>query len=359
MDLQRIIDQAGSGWSWKLLGLLAVIWLIGAYKTLLGPLLIGVLLAYLLNPLVRQLKIRTGLKHRAAVNIVYLLFLAAIILSAVLLTPIVIQQMRFLSAEIDTILDEISLRQASLSHLLGIELPVEEMVEELKNETAQFLRSDRLFRVIRAATANSVWLLVILVVSYSVLMDWSRMRAWLFSFIPAGRQADAEYLYAELKAVWQTYLRGQLLIMGLMGLLAGVGGSLLGLKGALSIGLLAAGLEIIPSLGPTAATTVAGLTAWRQGSALLPISNFWFTILVVSIFIGFHVVESLWLQPQIIGRRMQMHPALVFVAVVSTLSLLGALAGLMVVPVMASAAVLLQYARHGIVQPEALTDGSD
>jgi predicted PurR-regulated permease PerM len=105
-------------------------------------------------------------------------------------------------------------------------------------------------------------------------------------------------------------------------------------------------LELIPSLGPTVSTFIAGMSAWTQGSITLDISNFWFAIIVCSIFIIIQLLENIILIPRVMSTRMNIHPALVFIAIVSTLSLFGVLAGLIVIPVIGSLMVLVKYAYH-------------
>jgi len=147
----------------------------------------------------------------------------------------------------------------------------------------------------------------------------------------------------EINLVWKTYLRGQFSMMLLIGLLSGLGGFAVGLKNELIIGVIAGILELIPSLGPTVSTFIAGMSAWTQGSITFNISNFWFAILVCSIFIVIQLLENTVLIPRVMSKRMKIHPALVFIAIVSTLSLYGVLAGLIVVPLIGSLVVVINF----------------
>lgn len=150
-------------------------------------------------------------------------------------------------------------------------------------------------------------------------------------------------IHKEIDLVWRTYLRGQLSMMVLIGFLSGLGGVAVGLKNALIIGVIAGILELIPSLGPTIATFIAGMSAWTQGSQTLDLSNFWFAILVCSTFIIIQVLDNTILIPRIMSKRMNLHPALIFIAIVSTLTLFGVLAGLIVIPVIGSFVVIIRY----------------
>jgi predicted PurR-regulated permease PerM len=132
-------------------------------------------------------------------------------------------------------------------------------------------------------------------------------------------------------------------MMLLIGSLSAIGGLAVGLWGAVPLGILAGGLALIPNLGPAIATATAGILALTQGSSYIDISNFWFAILVCGIYMGIQFLEGIWFQPRIMSRRMNLHPGVIIILVVSTLSLLGALAGLVVIPVVGSILVVLKH----------------
>jgi predicted PurR-regulated permease PerM len=79
------------------------------------------------------------------------------------------------------------------------------------------------------------------------------------------------------------------------------------------------------------------------GSTYLPVSNLWFTLLVIGIFVLIQAVENVWLRPRIMGSSLNLHPGVVFIAIVGALSLAGIFAALIVVPVLGSTAVIAHY----------------
>jgi nucleotide-binding universal stress UspA family protein len=135
----------------------------------------------------------------------------------------------------------------------------------------------------------------------------------------------------------------------MVGVLTTLASAVVGLRGAVVLGLLAGALDLIPSLGPTAALLVAVSLAWFNGSAHLDIPRGWFTVLVIVIFNGIQLAENLWLQPRIIGRVVRLNAGLVFVAVVGALASAGALAALIIVPVLGSARVIGSYLHKRIL----------
>jgi len=111
----------------------------------------------------------------------------------------------------------------------------------------------------------------------------------------------------------------------------------------MALGLLAGLLDLIPSLGPTATMVVAALVAWFEGSTYLPLSNAWFTLVVIALYTLVQLVENVWLHPRIMERSLRLHPGLVFVAVVGALTLAGALVALIIVPLIGSTIVVGRY----------------
>jgi predicted PurR-regulated permease PerM len=116
--------------------------------------------------------------------------------------------------------------------------------------------------------------------------------------------------------------------------------------GALLLGFLAGALALIPSLGPAVATGIAALVAWVQGSSHFDISNLATALIIVAIFQIIQLIEGFWLTPRIMGRRLNLHPGLVLIAIVGTLFTLGALMALIIVPILGSLDLIFRYAHR-------------
>ncbi len=324
-------------------------WLLSAARALVAPLVIAALLAYALMPGVTFLTARTKLGRRAAVPLVYLLFLAVLIAVLVAFVPLVVNQAKRLSLELHSVRTQLERAATGQVVFLGMDLPLDEFLDEYDAVSSQLLRPERVFRFVRAATSNGIWVLVIFVTTYYLLQDWERLREWLVRLAPEAYQPDVRRIHQEIKDVWQAYLRGQLLVMLVVGILTGLASAVLGLPGAAALGLLAGGLDLVPSLGPTAATVVAAIVAWFEGSIYLPISNVWFALVIVVVYSSVQLVENVLLQPRIMGRTLRLNPGIVFVAVVGALALGGALIALIIVPLLGSAGVLGRYVHRRIL----------
>lgn len=147
--------------------------------------------------------------------------------------------------------------------------------------------------------------------------------------------------------------------MLLVGFLTGLGSAVIGLRHAMLLGLLAGGLDLIPSLGPIVAMVVAVAVAWFEGSTYLPLSKGWVVAMVIALYTLVQQMENVWLQPRIMGRRLRLHPGLVFIAVSGALTLGGTVVALIIVPLLASAGVVGSYVHRRMLDLEPWSEGVD
>ena len=326
---------------------LATIWLVIAVKPLISSFIIAALIAYILHPLVNLVTRRSKLKHTGAVNIVYFLFLLVMAAIPGTLTPIFIAQLGGISFDVKSFTEQtkITIEQSALVSNLPISLDI--LFDDLGNmltQTAGDVASN-LGGIVAGVSTNFLWVLVVLVLIYYLLKDSGQLLEWGMSFISPAYQQHAEYLLAESDIIWSRFLRGQLLLMLIIGLLSWWGSAAVGLPGAFVIGLLAGILDIIPSLGPTLAAIAAISVALLEGSTYLPVSSWVFALIILAIFLVIQQAENIWIRPALMGRRLRLHPALVFVGVIGSLALFGILPALLIIPSMATIGMFIRYTR--------------
>lgn len=323
--------------------LIGFVWFLWVANRLIGPLAIAGLLAYVLNPTVTAVNTRTRLKRNVVVLLVFLSFLAFLLALAAIFAPIVPEQISSMAEAVEKMLQQLDVFLAGPVVLFDYHIPLGSLIASFSTLSTDFVRPDIILGIIQATTTNLAWVLLILVTTYYLLQDWPQLREWLLNLVPASFQPDARRLYEEIREVWQRYLRGQLRLMFIVGLLTGLGAAAIGLPGAFAFGLFAGALDVILSVGPAVVIAIAALVAFFAGSTHLPISNGWFALLVLTIFGLIQVVENIWLRPRVMGNTLRMHPAVVFIAVVGSLALAGVLTALIVIPLLGSAAVLGRY----------------
>ena len=324
---------------------LLIIWFVTTASPLIGSLIIAALLAYTLHPFVNLIMRRTGWGHTAAVNITYLLFLSVIIAIPALLTPILLRQASGITLDVEDLIHQIGVLTSQPLRIGGLSIPLDNIFgsfEETLTQTTTYIASNAVSTLGDIST-NLIWILVIFVSIYYLLKDGRLLIDWVLGFFPETYHHHTRKLINEIDDIWGNFLRGQLLLMVIIGILSWLGGVAVGLPGAFVIGMTAGILDLIPSLGPTLAALIAITVALLQGSTYLPVSEFLFGVIVLIVFVVIQQVENIWIRPALMGRRLRLHPALVFIGVFSSLALFGILAALIVIPVMSSIGVLGRY----------------
>jgi len=324
--------------------LLILLWsLLGYVQPFMGPLVIGALIAYLLNPAVALLESRTPIGRRGAAVIVFLVALILVVgVLPVVASPFLVSQVQVLSSEMAFIETQLRLGLDEL-RALNLPLPIDSLERSINDVFQAEVQVSQFFRLLGQATTNIGFLLVIVVTAFYFLLDWPKLREWMIHIFPPRYEEDARQLIDQITEIWSAYLRGQLLLAVFMGVLTWIILLIIGLEGAVLLALLTAALDIIPTLGPTIAMIITAVVGYFIGSVTLPISSFWFAVLIIGIFVVVQTVENIVLRPRVLGASLRLHPGVVFVAIIAALTLSGVVVALIIVPVISSAEVLLRY----------------
>jgi predicted PurR-regulated permease PerM len=194
-------------------------------------------------------------------------------------------------------------------------------------------------------TVVSAILAFLLTLIYSIYLsvDLPKIGRAVMDVIPPAYRQEAAQLGSAIRQVWIAYLRGQLVLAIVIGVVVGLGTAALGLPGAALLGALAGALEVLPTIGPVAAAVPAIILALIRGSTVLPVSNFVFALLVALFYWLVQQLENNIIVPRIIGDAIKVHPILVMAAVVIGASVGGVFGALMAAPVLATGRVLAHY----------------
>ncbi len=310
-------------------------------RTLLRPVVVAMLLGFMLYPVATFLRRRTPLTQKAAGIIVFFSFIAVLAVIPAILTPIVIREIDSLGSQLADIIAGVN-DFLSQTVILGYHV-FSGVPENLEGSLTDLFRPDQIYDSLAALTENVVWIGVILIMLYYLLVDWVKARNTVFNSIPNSMKRDAYEIFTRLRGIWDVYLRGQLLMMLVLGLVSGIAAAILGLPGAIILGLVAAGFSLVPSVGSSTFVAVAGLVAMFTRVNFFGLSVFWYVVIVVGIFTSIHLFENYWLRPKVLGQGLGLHPAVILVSVLGALTIGGGLLALVIVPLIRSAGTILRY----------------
>ncbi len=330
-----------------LLALIALGWWL---RPLWRSLVIAALIAYLLYPVVRWVEKKLRLSHVVAVNLVYFLALLLILGLPSILIPFFFEELQKIAQDMITLFSRLRSQAMRVVVFAGIPLYPGRFIPDLTQVTNAFLQnlSTHALEWLESTTRGLAWVLVMLVAVYYLLHDATRLRHWLIHQAPPAYQSDLERLFREIKKVWDAYLEGQLKLMVIVAIIFTLAWLIIGLPGAVILGILTGLFSLIPEIGPLVASLLAVAVALIEGSTYLPLSNLWFAGLVIVIYLVLINLKNIWLRPFVIGHSMNMHHGVVFIAILTAAVLEGVLGALIAVPVLASVDVIWRYLRNRI-----------
>jgi predicted PurR-regulated permease PerM len=330
-------------WVATLVAFVLVVWLL---RQILLPFVGGMALAYLLNPLARELE-RRGVNRMVASLIIIGLFVLTFIVLLLLIVPILGGQ---LWAFIDNLPGYVRRLQALvadpsrpwLQRVLGESWAnTDASLGDLMAQGAGWLTAFLSSLWSGGQTLVSVFSLIIVmpVVAFYLLYDWDRMIAKIDSWVPLPQRETVRMLAHEIDRAIAGFVRGQTAVCIVLGAFYAVGLTFAGLNFGLLIGLVSGLITFIPYLGSMTGLVLASGVAvaqfWPNWSGILS---------VVGIFFVGQFLEGYVLAPKLVGERVGLHPVWLMFALFAFGYLFGFVGLLLAVPLAAAIGVVARFA---------------
>jgi len=173
----------------------------------------------------------------------------------------------------------------------------------------------------------------LLTIVYFWLVEHARLQRYTLAFLPAERRAGARDAWNEIETRLGLWVRGQLILMGAMGAATAVTYTVLGLPGALLLGLIAALTEAIPIIGPLLGAIPAVLVAATVSPEL--------AVAVAVVYIVLQFLEGSVLVPLVMRNTVGISPLLVLVSLLIGGAVAGLVGAFLAVPVAAAIEIVL------------------
>lgn len=314
-------------------------------------LVIAAFIAYLINPAVVYLANNTRMSRSAAVNIVYFSSLILLVGVPATLAPIFYDEAKVVFKDLLDLTSQLSAMLMQPVQAGNLVFHLEEWgqsLAQLQGAITKPLPKDAL-HLLETTSVGVLWFLVILVAVYLFLSEWTGLRERLFAFALPPYRAEIQELYRRIRRIWMAYLRGQIVLMIIVGVVFTVTWLILGIPGALALGLIAGLFTLVPDVGPFLAAIIAASVALLEGSTWIPLPNFWVAVILLVVFFVLMTLKNLLLRPLIMGRSVHMHEGIVFIAIIAATVLEGILGALLVVPVLATVIIIAGYLQRRIL----------
>ena len=317
------------------LGLVAFVWALAPVSAVVRMVVLGALLAYLLDPLANAVEAR-GARRGTAAFLVFLGLAVVLGLPLYLLSPALAEQVRSLQ--------EIDLSAASEA-IAAVELWLDRRLvslgvraPDLNARLAEFA-SDHVgdvVGIVPGVLGLATQLLVIPFIGFFLLKDGRRFRKGFISLIPNRYFEFTLNVLRKADNQLGGYLRGQLLAATLVGLLATLAMWLLDVQYYFLIGLVAGISNLIPFLGPLIGASLAVVVA------AVTTGSFAKTLPIVLAFVTIQLIDNVGSQPLLLSRNVELHPVAILIVLLVAGELFGLLGLLLAVPTAAMIKVFAQ-----------------
>ncbi len=337
-----------------------VVW---RFQFIITPLVIAAVLAYLLNPLISWLERTAPLRRIYAVLVVYV---GLLVIGGGAVTALgfaaASQASRLAAMTPDLIPNVVSFVEETVRswseaviafgpyefHVgsLWADVDVSLITSQLRTGLQQLAgRSGSLIADLAKGTVNTFANgLLIFFVSLYISKDAPLLGRAIGDLAQQpGYREDADRLMNDTLAIWNAYLRGQVVLALTIGAVVSASLGVLGVNNALALGLLSGLLEFLPTLGPIIGAVAATAVAILQPGNYLGLSPWVYGLLILGVMTAIQQIENSVLVPRIVGDALDLHPIAVIVGVMMGASLAGLLGAVLAAPVLATVKLLGVY----------------
>lgn len=316
---------------------------ITAFNTLFIPIVLAGFLFYLLRPLVKILNRK--LSRGISILLLYLGLVCIMVILLLITGPVLQRQFYSLTNNLPYIFTEIQNRfidlqqhelfqRFELSGLVNLEeyiLKLSEFANQLGKSFASSMAS------IIGAVANTVLVLVIVpFILFYMLKDGEKLENHAIALFNPKRREDVRHILIDIDKTLSSYIQGQGIVCLCVGLLCLITFSIIGLDYALLLAVIAGITNIIPYFGPWIGAIPAVIVGLFQSPVM--------ALIVVIAVVVIQQVESSLISPQVIGKKLNMHPITVMFLILIAGRIIGLIGMILVVPTYGICRVLFSHA---------------
>lgn len=299
---------------------------------------IALLLASALEPLIDKIRTRTPLQRGASLLLVYLLFFLGLAALVLLIVPGAINQFSDVGSKIGLLLDNArSWAQSVEPKPVGVAITglIDSIARAVQPSTTEAPPPDQLLQLGFTAAEALISIVSVLTLVYFWLTERARLQRFVLALVPADRHQGAREAWNQIELRLGGWVRGQLILMGFVGVATTIAYFLIGLQGPLLLGVLAALFEAIPLVGPALGAVPALAVAALTGEPTT-------VLLVAGVYFVIQIVEGNVLVPVVMHNTIGVPPFLVFVSIIGGGVIGGIPGALIAVPLMASLLVVVE-----------------
>ncbi|MGE8206145.1 AI-2E family transporter [Heyndrickxia sp. NPDC080065] len=308
------------------------------------PLFIAAFFTYLLHPLVEKLH-KTGLHRGIAISIIYLIFFGGAGYSIYLGIPILIEQIKDLSEHIPEFANQYrdwieNLHDSTSRWPDGMQEQIEHRINKFEKWLNSFLSGaiNSLMKIV-----NFIFVLAIIpFLSFYLLKDIEMVKRAAWYFTPKKWRNQAILFLKEADESIGGYIRGQLLVCVLVGIISTIAFWILGIKYPILLGIIVGVTDIIPYFGPIIGAVPAAIIA-----ATISVKSLIYVLITIAVL---QFIEGNILSPFIVGKSLHMHPLFIILALTIGGEVGGVIGLIIAVPILAIVKVAIVHIKTHFIE---------
>lgn len=309
---------------------------------ILSPLFIGIIIAWLLNPIVSWLT-KKGVNRTLSTVSVFIVFLSILVLLLYLVIPAFMNQIKDIITVVPELIDNadnwIQRFFDNLTNLYEYDFASieKEVYQVIKNfsETITVGLPDLLVSLAGTIISGGINILMGFILAFYLLFDLSNVRKHFLTFVPKKFHHDAIEITDRLDDTLKSYVQGTLFVMFVLFVFQSTAFSVAGLKAPLVFGTFCAITNIIPYIGPY----LGGIPAVLVGFTISPLVGL-FTLIAV---LCSQLLESYVLTPIIMSKTMKLHPVTIIIGLLIFGHFFGMLGMILSTPVISCVKVIVNF----------------
>ena len=324
---------------------LTFFWLLYILRSVLMPFVAGILLAYLLDPMVDKLE-KLKISRLWSTLIVCFITILIIVPALGLLIGMIENQVSLLIQATPKYLTLIMEKIRPTLENLNERFPdlksanIEELVKNNIGNSMKFIG-----KVLKALISNGFalinlisLLLIMPIVTFYMLRDWDDFVKKFESLLPKKSKKSIMATFKDIDKIIAGFIRGQLSVCIILGIFYSIGLKLVGLELGLLVGFIAGIISFIPYVGSITGFVIGCILAFAQYGDITHV------LYVVGVFMLGQFIEGNFLTPKLVGESVGLHPVWVMFALLAGGVLLGFLGLMLAVPLAAIIGVLVRLA---------------
>jgi predicted PurR-regulated permease PerM len=312
-------------------------------RVILAPLLLAVVIVYMLNPFVTWLNKR-GTPRVVGAILGFLVFFSAVTLLAIVLLPDIVAQAQGFVETFPALYDNSIQQVHDLADSLGFSgitiWNYDQLVEYLNDPENRSALLDVSLDLLGSVTAGIFeFILVFLVgpvLAFYFLIDLPSVQKRLVEIFPEDRRTEAAFVGRQVNAALGGFLRGQLVVALMVGIMLSVGYRIIGLEFWLLIGLIGGLLNIVPFLGPWVGGALGVLVAISTGDVSTAI---WAVVVAVIV----QQIDNNFVSPTVLRATVRLHPTVTLLVLVLGGAFAGIWGVIIAVPLTATLKILIGH----------------